>query len=342
MNQEKIGIFIREVRKENGLTQEQFAEKLGVSQKSISRWETGKTMPDYSLLPSICEVLGVNIAELLGAEHISGDSVSKKQVTVMAHNMISLMNDRKGIRKIIGAILSIIIMLACVVGLYSLEYNVSAESTNDLENAINEYNAFLETSADILERQAMGNHLYVLYGQKEYPGACGLACLEKGIFGNYRIINCDNTDSRWVNVRKITIGKTSYCVSYCSNALSEIDSYGICGVKEDIGPNLTVDDSYLLYKIDYKESPFLNFTEIDNDVTVSPFNVKYYKDDIEIPEGNIVNVLGEHFVEGAPNGGGGTAELGLFYVLEGIIFLLGIVFMRFFLSDAISKKRRMG
>ena len=121
MNQEKIGIFIREVRKENGLTQEQFAEKLGVSQKSISRWETGKTMPDYSLLPSICEVLGVNIAELLGAEHISGDSVSKKQVTVMAHNMISLMNDRKGIRKIIGAILSIIIMLACVVGLYSLE-----------------------------------------------------------------------------------------------------------------------------------------------------------------------------------------------------------------------------
>ena len=341
MNQQKIGAFIRDVRKKNGLTQEQFAEKLGVSQKSISRWETGKTMPDYSLLPSICEVLGVNIAELLGAEHISGDSVSKKQVTVMAHNMISLMNNRKGIRKIIGAILSIIIMLACIVGLYSLEYNVSAESTNDLENAINEYNAFLETSADILERQAMGNHLYVLYGQKEYPGACGLACLEKGIFGNYRIINCDNTNSRWVNVRKVAVGKTPYCVSYCVNAFPEIDAYGICGVKEGVGPNLTVDDSYLLYKLDYKGSPFLCFTEIDNDATVSPFHVKYYKNNSEIPEDTIENVLGEHFVEGAPNAGGGTAELGLFYVCEGIIILLGIVFVRFFLSDAVLKKKRM-
>lgn len=64
MNQEKIGAFLREVRKERGLTQGQLAEALGVSQKSISRWENGKTMPDYSLLPSICEVLGINVAEL--------------------------------------------------------------------------------------------------------------------------------------------------------------------------------------------------------------------------------------------------------------------------------------
>lgn len=58
MNQEKIGAFLREVRKERGLTQEQIAEALGVSQKSILRWENGKTMPDYSLLPSIRKVVG--------------------------------------------------------------------------------------------------------------------------------------------------------------------------------------------------------------------------------------------------------------------------------------------
>lgn len=111
MNQEKIGAFLREVRKERGLTQGQLAEALGVSQKSISRWENGKTMPDYSLLPSICEVLGINVAELLAAERIEGDSVSKKQVTILTQNMVSLVNGEKRIRKVVGAILSVIIML---------------------------------------------------------------------------------------------------------------------------------------------------------------------------------------------------------------------------------------
>ncbi len=50
MNQVKIGAFISELRKEKELTQEQLGERLGVTQKSISRWETGKNMPDISLL----------------------------------------------------------------------------------------------------------------------------------------------------------------------------------------------------------------------------------------------------------------------------------------------------
>ena len=138
MNLEKIGSFIKDIRKEKGLTQEQLAEKLGVSQKSVSRWETGKTMPDYSLLPVICEVLEINVAELLGAERISGDSVPKKQVTAMAQNMILLVNNKSHVRKIVGAILSAVIMLVGVVGLYNYEYSVSVDSTADLEKAINE------------------------------------------------------------------------------------------------------------------------------------------------------------------------------------------------------------
>ena len=65
MTQENIGKFIAEKRKEKGMTQEQFAEKLGVTNRSISRWENGKTMPDYSLFPIICETLGVEISEIL-------------------------------------------------------------------------------------------------------------------------------------------------------------------------------------------------------------------------------------------------------------------------------------
>ena len=57
MTQENIGKFIAEKRKEKGMTQEYFAEKLGVTNRSISRWENGKTLPDYSLFPTICETL---------------------------------------------------------------------------------------------------------------------------------------------------------------------------------------------------------------------------------------------------------------------------------------------
>lgn len=67
MDQQKIGTFISECRKEKGLAQAQFAEKLGVSDKSVSRWENGRTMPDMSLYEDICGILGVQVSELLYA-----------------------------------------------------------------------------------------------------------------------------------------------------------------------------------------------------------------------------------------------------------------------------------
>ena len=74
MNQEKIGKFISELRKKKNMTQEQLAEKLGVSNKSISRWENGKTMPDYSLLKDICTELDTNINELMSGEKIDNEN----------------------------------------------------------------------------------------------------------------------------------------------------------------------------------------------------------------------------------------------------------------------------
>ena len=65
MMNERIGRFIAALRKEQGLTQEQLAEKLGVSNRSVSRWETGKTLPDYSLMQSICQLTGITLSELL-------------------------------------------------------------------------------------------------------------------------------------------------------------------------------------------------------------------------------------------------------------------------------------
>jgi len=70
MNQEKVGKFILECRKNKRMTQEELAQKLGVSRKAISRWENGKNMPDYSVLDILCNSLDISINELYYAKKI--------------------------------------------------------------------------------------------------------------------------------------------------------------------------------------------------------------------------------------------------------------------------------
>ncbi len=68
MNQAAIGAFVATKRRERNLTQEQLAEKLGVSNKTISKWENGRCMPDYSVVQPLCRELGITIAELMDGE----------------------------------------------------------------------------------------------------------------------------------------------------------------------------------------------------------------------------------------------------------------------------------
>jgi len=75
MNQLTIGKFIAQKRRELNLTQEQLGEKLGVSHKSISKWETGKCMPDYSIIEPLCQALGITISELLDGEENEKENI---------------------------------------------------------------------------------------------------------------------------------------------------------------------------------------------------------------------------------------------------------------------------
>lgn len=77
MINQRIGTFIAELRREKNWTQEQLAEKLGVSNRSVSRWENGKTLPDLSLMYCICNVLGITIQELLNGAR-EEESVRRK------------------------------------------------------------------------------------------------------------------------------------------------------------------------------------------------------------------------------------------------------------------------
>lgn len=71
MDQKEIGKFLKELRKEKGITQEQFAENLNVSGRTVSRWETGTNMPDISLLVDIADFFDVSIPEIINAERKS-------------------------------------------------------------------------------------------------------------------------------------------------------------------------------------------------------------------------------------------------------------------------------
>ena len=103
MNQEKIGKFIAKCRKDKNITQEQLAEKLGVSNKSISRWENGRNMPDYSILKELCNTLDIDVNEFL-----------------------------------IGFIFSIFILLVALFALVSTTTTVSAQFYNRKKVAITE------------------------------------------------------------------------------------------------------------------------------------------------------------------------------------------------------------
>lgn len=89
MNQIKIGKFISQCRKAKSLTQVQLAEKLDVTDKAVSKWETGKSMPDVSLFTSLCSFLEVTLNELLLGEHIPDENLKEKSNEVLFEVMKS-------------------------------------------------------------------------------------------------------------------------------------------------------------------------------------------------------------------------------------------------------------
>ena len=79
MNQIKIGRFIAECRKKANLTQKQLAEKLGITDKAISKWERGLAMPDTSIMLELCDILSISVNELLSGEKINMDNNQKNE-----------------------------------------------------------------------------------------------------------------------------------------------------------------------------------------------------------------------------------------------------------------------
>ena len=109
MNQIITGQFIKECRKEKGLTQEQLAEKLNISCKTVSKWECGNGMPDVSLMLPLCNELGITVNELLSGCRIEGNDYQQKA----EENLLAAIKEKKENKKKI--ILEVIIAWISVI-----------------------------------------------------------------------------------------------------------------------------------------------------------------------------------------------------------------------------------
>ena len=91
MDQVKIGRFIAERRKESNLTQMQLAEKLNITNRAVSKWETGKAMPDTSLMLDLCNVLKISANDLLSGEVVSMENYNKK----LEQNLLEMVKQKE-------------------------------------------------------------------------------------------------------------------------------------------------------------------------------------------------------------------------------------------------------
>lgn len=105
MEIKKIGSFISQLRKQKGYTQKDLAEKLMVTDKAISRWETGKGLPETSILKHLSEILGVSVGELLSGERIDDERMKEKNDEVI---LDSLKYSRRMLKNLINIVLIII------------------------------------------------------------------------------------------------------------------------------------------------------------------------------------------------------------------------------------------
>ena len=116
----KTGRFIAEVRKERGLTQRELADALCISDKTVSKWETGRGLPEVSLMLPLCGVLGINVNDLLTGERVTPSDYQKKA----EENMMDLMQENAENRKrmalsvICGAITVVAVCALVVIASY--------------------------------------------------------------------------------------------------------------------------------------------------------------------------------------------------------------------------------
>ncbi len=117
MDSIKFGNFVAERRRELGLTQNQLAQRLSVTNKAVSRWETGSGFPDITLLEPLADALGVSVVELMHSKRLDLDSETEKAADKAVSDAIELAAMKNAQREFIVAVVLLSIVAAAVIAL---------------------------------------------------------------------------------------------------------------------------------------------------------------------------------------------------------------------------------
>lgn len=145
----KIGKYIAFKRKEQGLTQKQLAEKLNMSDKSVSKWERGICLPDVSVYLELCKILDISINEFLAGEDIPKETIEQKA----EENIIQITKDNKNKQKYLKKIIRLLIVML-VVFIFITSIFIYKKSTQP-QNYIEPY---LEKSTEMQTANMLSSH----------------------------------------------------------------------------------------------------------------------------------------------------------------------------------------
>ena len=159
----KIGKYIAEKRKALGLTQKQLAEKLNMSDKSVSKWERGICLPDVSIYMELCRILRISINEFLAGEDIGAENVIEKSDS----NLIQITKESKKKQKNLKSILAVVTTFAVIMVLV-----LGAVFVHKVMQPKNYITAVDRTSAEMKTAELLsgadGAYLFNFYAKEEY------------------------------------------------------------------------------------------------------------------------------------------------------------------------------
>lgn len=140
MDNIRIGKFISQRRKELGYNQKELAEKLNITDKAVSKWETGRSAPDVSMLIPLAEVLGVSVTEIL-----NGEKISEEKIPTASNEIIVKTLKKSKSKKLLALILAMVLLISIYVSYPIYEYTNSISANDDY--------AIKSTFRDVLEME---------------------------------------------------------------------------------------------------------------------------------------------------------------------------------------------
>ena len=126
MNQIDTGKFIASCRKEKGLTQAQLAEKLNITDRAVSKWETGKCMPDYAIVKNLCEELHISVSELMDGEETANKSIRMYD----EEQILDLLRRTQELEKQKGTLIGILLIVMGI-ALQALSHTLGGSDVKD-------------------------------------------------------------------------------------------------------------------------------------------------------------------------------------------------------------------